>query len=412
MKKLKGDETGFCLLDSLTLELNLFNFLFLVCTFAVGTAAIAENHLGDAFESLSTENTPTENAPPPAPPTRIENFIFSSARSPRTAEDSVQMTWKRVSFGDEYRVYRQVLQLIAGQEAGTTAFVPPPQERVSPEGWALIKTSRQTGFNGFQDEDIPPINMELPPESRRRLGMVYCYRVEASGNGREAISPVICTRHRGLNAPRIESFTSFSPSQIGIIWEDLSVMAPGYKVMWKEDEGVTRTRTIMASDLQYYRTVLNGLLPETEYCVWVQSIDLYGGSANESAGCVWTEQEPDPEPNSEPDPKPDLAFNGSMTLTPTFPGANTPFTLTWRVCNIGNGPTGDFKDVAQLDGDQAVFEESVSSTAAGACYERSVSHQGLPAGNHFWYVYIDGKENVAESNESNNTNYYGFDLNL
>jgi CARDB protein len=111
----------------------------------------------------------------------------------------------------------------------------------------------------------------------------------------------------------------------------------------------------------------------------------------------------------ETSPTAELAFNGPMVLSPTFPEPGEKITLTWYACNYGEAATGDFTDVAQLDG-RTTTEQQVSSLAPGACYSRSVTTSGLPAGDHYYYVYLDANSAVDEQNENNNINYYGFNL--
>lgn len=232
----------------------------------------------------------------PPSPIRIDDFGFSYRRSPHTAEESVQLEWRRVSFAEEYRVYRQKIPLvIVSNQSGTTTFSLPDSSIVSPNGWFLLRTLDFNNANMFLDKDVPAVDMSVNPAARRPLGMAYCYQVKASGNGQEAKSPIICTRLRGINTPITQSVTATSPNRIGIVWEDRSNMELGYKVTYRQsDGGAKQTVTLLGADRR--RFILDGLLPNTEYCLSAQTFDYYGLSEPDSMRCAKTEPLPDTEP--------------------------------------------------------------------------------------------------------------------
>ncbi|RWI99969.1 hypothetical protein [Mesorhizobium sp.] len=121
-----------------------------------------------------------------------------------------------------------------------------------------------------------------------------------------------------------------------------------------------------------------------------------------------------PDPGDEPEStEPNLYFSGSITLTPFSVEPNRSFTVSWTGCNSGATSTGDFHDKLLLHKYQtegSVNERSIKNepVAPNGCYVNEVEYDGLPEGDYFLDVLLDGTGEVNESREDDNNNSYGF----
>jgi hypothetical protein len=108
-------------------------------------------------------------------------------------------------------------------------------------------------------------------------------------------------------------------------------------------------------------------------------------------------------------PRPDLAFNGSIVISPAHPDSNEPFTIRWTACNIGGSHSAHFEYKAALGNGDAIIAGNSTGIEQGTCETRTVSYfNGLPVGMQTVVVTLDWKNTVFESNESNNTSSISF----
>jgi hypothetical protein len=108
---------------------------------------------------------------------------------------------------------------------------------------------------------------------------------------------------------------------------------------------------------------------------------------------------------------PDLAFMQAwIEPPPGVPKPKQPFVAYFRYQNKGNATSQPCTVRIQLDGLQYI-DLNVGSCAPGA--QNTVNwpfEKGLGAGNHYFAVYLDVKNVVAEGNEGNNTYCYKFSV--
>lgn len=241
-------------------------------------------------------------APPPPPPLTLQGFELHYRNPTVDPEQSIALRWTTGSAGADYMVFRQRLQVVKGVDStGFMAFTLPQSELVAPGGWTEIATV-PPDQRAFTDQDIPPVDLTLLPIERRALGEVYCYRAETTVESRQerlgirkAISPVVCTRLRGLNAPSVR-IASMGPGAITLMWQNNSQMrVDGYEVQYWEDLGGAVQSVILVGDGALRHTVA-GLNPGKVYCGSVKTMDYYRSSQAATRRCVRTQAEPDPEP--------------------------------------------------------------------------------------------------------------------
>jgi Fibronectin type III domain/CARDB len=231
--------------------------------------------------------------------------------------------------------------------------------------------------------------------------MEYCFRVVAwngSGSSGDGDHRLDCTDPKPPTDLRVSETTAES---IELQWTDAAINERWtYLQMMRPDGGQTTVQSWSAGSGSRSYAVM-GLEPNTQYKFRVSVQNKVGGRSSE-----WLSVRTRSGGNIS---EPELSFAGPLRITPTFPDPGEPFTLSWTVCNYGNTATGSFTDVAVLDGG-TMYERPTMAVGPGACYERSVSHPGLAAGTHYWYVYVDFTNKVVEAYENNNRNYYGMSL--
>lgn len=242
-------------------------------------------------------------APPPPPPLTLQGFkLYSSPPATIEPERSIGLHWTSSSAGADYKIFRQRIQLVAAVDAaGFMAFTYPQSELVAPGGWTEIGT-RPPESRSFTDRDIPPVDLTLPPIERRALGEAYCYRVETTIERRQerlgirkAISPVLCTRIRGLNAPTTE-VESMNPGALTFMWQNNSEMrVDSFELQYWEDNGGAVQSVILVGDDALRHTVA-GLTPDRVYCGRVKAMDFFGSSEASLRVCTRTQAEPTPDP--------------------------------------------------------------------------------------------------------------------
>jgi hypothetical protein len=274
-----------------------------------------------------------EPSPPPLPIDDFRLWYFATLAE----ESSVQMTWRDPGVGGITKVLRQIVPLTTF--AMPSGFQAPAPTSVSPFAWTVVGVVENEGFDEgthhhFSDEDIPAINESLPKAARRPLGSLYTYRLEVSGGERSARSPVLSTRNRGINSPSIESIAGISDSEIHVKWRDNSKLASGFRVSFFA-ETVDNVQVITINGTTKLDQMIQGLLPDTEYMVWVGAWDHYGRSSVDGE-LVRTM----PAPNAEPE---DMTFDLSLDRQMVYEG-HIPY--LGRFPTAGNLPSGTLRKVS------------------------------------------------------------------
>jgi hypothetical protein len=288
------------------------------------------------------QRLPNDRAVATAPPNtlRIDLEVVHWA-SPETAETSVQMVWRDPDVGGVSRVFRQIIPFVA--QATPTGFqaneLPRPEDLHF--GWNVVAVMDDDcpGCSmSFFDKDIPPVNEGLPRSARRSLGALYCYRVEVTGGERDARSPVVCTRNRGINSPRVESVDAVSDSEIRVKWRDNSKLASGFQVRHYEQPDGTNKRDITMNGTARRDLIITNLPPDTEHVVLVRAWDFYGSSSWDS-GSARTQ----PAPNADPD---DRTFDVTLSRQEIGDPGHVPY--LGRFPTTGDLPHGTLREVALL----------------------------------------------------------------
>ena len=298
--------------------------------------------LGPARESLADDWLVAES-----PLLPVDDFRFIWYFAKEEAESSVQMVWRDPGVGGVTKVFRQVEPLATF--AMPSGFQAPATPRESRFGWTVVGV-RENEFPGqssyFLDEDIPAIDESLPKAARRSLGSsLYSYRVEVSGRERSARSPVISTRRRGINSPRLESIAGISDSQIHVKWRDNSKLASGFQVRSFEAVNGDDHRVITINGTTKQDLVITGLSPDTRYMVTVLAWDYYGKSSESGAGEARTMPAPDAEPE-------DKTFTLELTRQLVVEG-HIPY--VGRFPTAGNLPSGTLRKVSLHSAWPALF---------------------------------------------------------
>ena len=97
-------------------------------------------------------------------------------------------------------------------------------------------------------------------------------------------------------------------------------------------------------------------------------------------------------------------------MNPTeFPTPGKPFAVYFSFLNGGGTATGNFTIRLQLDNGPDFLDIAAPSYAPGISdYVYWSFPNGLIAGDHFVYAYLDIKNQVAEVSEADNVSYHGF----
>lgn len=229
-----------------------------------------------------------------------------------------------------------------------------------------------------------------------------CYRVVAMTEAYAfSRSKKLCVHTRRPPAPPSDlEVEQVTPTTISVSWKDNSFNEDKFLVRWYASTGA---RQVYVGANRTTHTITD-LTPGEEWCVVVWSFqENVGHSLGRVEVCdINTPQYPD-----EPQPglKADVDVVGGLWVMPSLVDSGKPFTLSWRVCNTGAQATGEFRNVAQLDGGPT-YSRTVTSLSPGECSLQIVNHSGLSHGNHDWYVYLDADGEVDEANEANNIHYY------
>jgi CARDB len=248
--------------------------------------------------------------------------------------------------------------------------------------------------------------------------VVWCYRVRAeSGSVLSGPSNEVCGAVRRPSTPtNLQTYTEELPELcpphecVALRWTRSTSYEDYYNVR------ITRQNGDLVENFHHFASCASpgacegttktghvwDLEPMSQYCFEVWAENPLGGASTGYTNRVCTATGVPPAEMN----KPELAFHTWLFTSPTWPRPGQSFVLTWIACNYGGQATGNFTDVAQLDGG-VTYPRAVSSLAPGACYSQSVSHPGLPAGSHHWYVYLDANGQVDEEYEGNNWASYG-----
>jgi hypothetical protein len=109
-----------------------------------------------------------------------------------------------------------------------------------------------------------------------------------------------------------------------------------------------------------------------------------------------------------PPPMPDLLFTNTWT-EPAFPKTGDPLTVCFTLVNQGQVGTDKFTVRFELDNGARRQDLEVGPYAGGATDTVFWTFgQGLPAGPHWIYAYLDVFNDVSESNETMQLGYCGF----
>ncbi len=299
-------------------------------------------------------------APPPLSPLRIDHFRFASDT---TLESRNVLTWVGPQVDGLIKIYRKTTRLVTQSNMmGFQALTVPEAAESAPGDWVLIGVEPVAGPSAFYDDDIPAVNTSLPKASRRSLGQVYSYKLEVSAherprNGRiittrEARSPAIHTRIRGINAPEVEPPESISDTEILVTWNDMSDLASGFEVHYHE-EGVGTEQMVTLNGTSRNSLVIQGLTPDTEYWVGVRAFDYYGKSYTRVRGAR-TERSPVAEPE-------DRTYNLSLTRQNIYQGF-VPY--LGRFPTAGLLPAGTLRQVSLAVGWPALSFPKVGKSTA------------------------------------------------
>jgi hypothetical protein len=192
-------------------------------------------------------------------------------------ETEIGISWNRQSVATGYRVFRMLQQVVA-----PAAALPSPDEGATSAGvWRKIAEVHNPEYT-FVDRDIPP-------PTRRSLGLPHCYKVQAFNQEGLSASPMICKRKRGLNRPTIKPMVVLSASSVRVSWIDNSSLESGFKIAYRKPGSQTR-RIIEQAHPGDGFVVARNLSPNTEYCFQIWAYDFYGPSdfSYPSPDCVKT----------------------------------------------------------------------------------------------------------------------------
>jgi hypothetical protein len=244
----------------------------------------------------------------------------------------------------------------------------------------------------------------------------YCYRLTVWKGDAEA-SLIACetTASPPPAAPSDVTVTAVTSTSISIQWRDNSTDEDGFTIWYRKLDSSGDVISASWADsvgahggTGWMSFTDTGLDPSTLYCYKIDAWRLDGSLVSASAtgydACATTD------PSGGSGSAAELAFSSSIDTDPDWPDAGENFTLSWYFCNFGGTKTEAFTNRIERDGGAASFNYSVPKTAAGTCYLQWYNQSGLPAGFHYWYVYLDLLNNVPEVNESNNWNYADKDL--
>jgi hypothetical protein len=104
-----------------------------------------------------------------------------------------------------------------------------------------------------------------------------------------------------------------------------------------------------------------------------------------------------------------LLFINTWMQPTEFPSPGSPFTVYFSFFNGGGSATGNFTIRLQLNNGAAYLDISAPSYAPGTGdYAYWTFPNGLPAGDHFFYAYLDVFNQVSEVSEADNVIYHGF----
>ena len=108
---------------------------------------------------------------------------------------------------------------------------------------------------------------------------------------------------------------------------------------------------------------------------------------------------------------PNLGFINTWMEPTEFPSPGMAFRVYFSFANGGGSPTGRFTIRLQLDNGSAIQDVACPSYApqTGDVVFWTFP-QGLPAGSHFVYAYLDIFNQVVEVSESDNVSYHGFNV--
>ena len=215
----------------------------------------------------------TASAAPPGP----VNLTFNEPDKTKV-ETEIGLEWNHQPGVSGYRVYRMLEQvaappgaLAAPQPGGQTPGALAPQfgGQKTALGWHVIAEVNHTR-SWFTDRDIPP-------PTRRSLGVPHCYKVEAYNQDGSSQSQMICKRMRGLNTPTVGDPVALSARNIRVTWTDNSAIESGYRVGLQK-QGQQNYSTYESGQQGSSSLDITGLQPDTRYCVRVRAFDFYGES--------------------------------------------------------------------------------------------------------------------------------------
>ncbi|MEZ4401517.1 MAG: fibronectin type III domain-containing protein [Kofleriaceae bacterium] len=189
--------------------------------------------------------------------------------------------------------------------------------------------------------------------------------------------------------------TSTTNTSIGLAWTDVAG-EDGYKIETFSPSGTTplRTDSVGASAVAF---TVPGLIPGTSYRFTVRSSNRGGLSARSGFVTGTTTGQP---PAALPDLAPQM-----VSLSPAFPSPGQSLTFGWYECHVGPAVPAT-RTLVRLDG--AIVFDQAYVVVANACNWRNIQVGPVGAGNHQLVVQLDANNVVAESNEFNNVNSYGF----
>jgi len=286
-------------------------------------------------------------------------------------------------------------------------------ERRGPgSNWQRLKTLIYAG-SGDQSSSM---NLLEFVDHHPLMDRSNCYRVGAYNADHMRHSSVECmvTYPRTVNDLEVTQ-RRFDSLTVG--WTDSAQNEDGYRLSWclADEEGHQIDDTCVeggpVGPFDGTGTAdATGLMPSTDYAI---NLYVFNAAGELPTMRIVGRTRPAPPGQGPGADLPNLAFFGSITITPVFPDPGEAFEVSWITCNYGETATGaGWTDSLRLSERFGNHEEihmiDAEALGSGECAARSFQHSGLPEGDYVWDIIIDADNEINELTPLDNSNSYGF----